>query len=360
MLTDDLTVARWRLRTQHLVEPHLGAAADVVGALLAVQAENPTQSGWAVAARTAAPDPADLARSLDDGTVVRTHVLRPTWHYVAADDVAWLIELTAPRVRRTTQQQLRTVHELDDRAVDALSTAVLAALDGSDLTRAGLAEVLAASGYELTGQALMILLADLELQALICSGRPAGDGTHTYARFADRIPSPRRLEPADALAELALRYFTGHGPATVHDLAYWATLPLGQVRAGLAEVGGRLDSFEHDGRTFWHAPADPPTSAGTPAGHLLQILDETYRGYQDSRWVLDAAGIVPRAREAAAGMAVVDAQLVAAMKRTVTADSVVFELQPYRPLVAGDLAALEAAANRYGQFLSRTGVLDVR
>ena len=98
-MTDDLTVARWRLRTQHLVEPHLGTAVGVVGALLAVQAENPAQSAWAVAARTAAPDPADLARSLDEGTVVRTHVLRPTWHYVAADDVAWLVDLTAPRVR---------------------------------------------------------------------------------------------------------------------------------------------------------------------------------------------------------------------------------------------------------------------
>ena len=163
----------------------------------------------------------------------------------------------------------------------------------------------------------MILLADLELQALVCSGRPSDDGTHTYARFADRVPSPRRLDRGEALAELALRYFTGHGPATERDLSYWATLPLGDVRAGLAQVSDRLESFEHDGRTFWHAPADRPTAAGTPTGHLLQILDETYRGYQDSRWVLDGAGIVPRARETAAGMALVDAQLVAAMKRTV-------------------------------------------
>ena len=108
----------------------------------------------------------------------------------------------------------------------------------------------------------MILLADLELQALVCSGRPAADGTHTYARFADRVPSPRRLDHDEALAELALRYFTGHGPATERDLAYWATLPLGDVRAGLAQVSDRLESFEHDGRTFWHAPADRPGARG--------------------------------------------------------------------------------------------------
>ncbi len=356
-MVGDLDVARWRLRTQHLVEPHLATAAEVVGGLLAVQAENPAQSAWAVAARTTRPDPADLGRSLDDGTVVRTHMLRPTWHYVAADDVAWLLELTAPRVRRTTQQQLRAAHAMDSAAIDRASAAVLDALDARHLTREALANAVAATGCEITRQALTILLADLELQALVCSGRPAADGTHTYARFTDRISSPRRLDVGDALAELALRYVSGHGPATERDLSYWATLPLGDVRAGLAQVSSQLESFDHDGRTYWHAPADPPTAAGTPAGHLLQILDEVYRGYQESRWVLDGAGIVPRARETVAGMALVDAQLAAAMKRTVTADQVVFELRPYRGLFAGDLVALQAAASRYGEFLGRSGLL---
>jgi Winged helix DNA-binding domain len=357
----DVDLARWRLRTQRLVQPHLPTAVDVVGSLLAVQAENPAQSAWAVAARTAAPDPADLAGQLDDGTVVRTHVLRPTWHYVTADDITWLIELTAPRVRRTIRPQLSSVHGMNDREVDNASNAVLEALESPNLSRPELAAALAEMGWTISGQTMMHLLADLELQALVCSGRPTDDGTHTYARFADRIPSPRRLDRDESLAELALRYFTGHGPATVQDLAYWATLALGDVRAGLAQVSDRLESFEHEGRTFWHAPAnDPPATAGTPAGHLLQILDELYRGYQESRWVLDAADIVPRARETAAGMALVDGQLVATMKRTVTGNRVIFDLHPYRRLVATDMAALEAAAARYGRFLGRTGLVNVR
>jgi hypothetical protein len=359
-MVPDLDIARWRLRSQHLVAPHLDSAAEVVPWLLAVQAENPTQSAWAVAARTTTPDADELARLLDAGQVIRTHVLRPTWHYVAADDVAWLIELTAPRVRKTTLLQLRTGHGLDEHATERLSTAVLDAVDSTHLTRAELAERLAGAGHEITSQGLMILLADLELQLLVCSGRPADDGSHTYARFVDRVPAPRRLERDEALTELALRYFTGHGPATERDLAYWATLPLGEVRAGLAQASDRLASFAHDGRTFWHAPGDPPGTAGNPAGHLLQILDETYRGYQDSRWVLDSEGIVPRARESAAGMALVDAQIVASMKRSVTPDRVTFELQLYRELPSGDVAALETTATRYGAFLGRTAALVVR
>ena len=165
------------------------------------------------------------------------------------------------------------------------------------------------------------------------------------------MPTPRRLSRAEALAELALRYFTGHGPATERDLAYWATLTLNDVRAGLEQVRDRLESFNHDGRTFWHAPADASAGPQQPAGHLLQILDEIYRGYQDSRWVLDAAGDVPRTRETATGMALVDAQIVAAMRRTVANDHVQFDLRPYRALLPPEVEALEQAARRYGDYL---------
>ena len=362
----DLDIARWRLRSQHLVSPHAVSAREVVGSLLAVQAENPSQAAWAVACRTQAPDQKDLAALLDSGAVLRTHVLRPTWHFVLAEDAGWLLDLTGPRVRRVTGQQLREVHGLDERAVERAVGAVTQALASrGHLTRAQLADVLrdqgvtgsgvtgsgvTGSGVTGSGQLLMILLAHAELQGLICSGAVV-DGEHTYALMDERVPAPRRLGRTEALAELALRYFTGHGPATERDLAYWATLTLTDVRAGLRQVRDQLDSFDHDGRTFWHAPGDAPGGSGKPAAHLLQVLDETYRGYQDSRWVLDAAGQVPRTRESAIGMALVDAQLLAAMRRTISNDSVRFDLRPYRALTTRQLEALERAATRYGEYL---------
>jgi Winged helix DNA-binding domain len=172
-----------------------------------------------------------------------------------------------------------------------------------------------------------------------------------------RVPAPRRLGRTEALAELALRYFTGHGKATERALAYWATLTLTDVRAGLLQVRDQLDSFQHDGRTFWHAPGDPPCGPMKPAGHLLQILDEMYRGYQDSRWLLDAAGDVPRSRETATGMALVDGQLLAAMRRTIASDQVRFDLRPYRELTPAETEALNQAAGRYGEYLRLEGRL---
>jgi hypothetical protein len=361
-MVQDLDIARWRLRSQHVVSPFAVSARAAIGSLLAVQAENFSQAAWAVASRTQNPDQAELATLLNDGAVIRTHVLRPTWHFVLAEDVGWLLDLTAPRVRRVTGQQLRSAHGLDEGSINQATAAVMQALASrGQLTRAQLADELRERAIPAGGQMLMILLAHAELNGLICSGAMV-DGEHTYALMGQRVPTPRRVGRTEALAELALRYFTGHGPATERDLAYWATLTLTDVRAGLQQVRDRLDSFQHHGRTFWHSPGDLPRAPQEPAGHLLQILDETYRGYQDSRWVIDAAGDVPRTRETATGMALVDAQLLASMRRTVTNHHVQFDLRPYRTMTSPQIEALDQAATRYGKYLrlkARLALLDV-
>ena len=344
-MSTDRDLARWRLHSQHLAAP-VAAAEQVVSSLLAVQAENPSQSAWAVATRTTAPRQADLAGALADGRVLRTHVLRPTWHYLHADDARWLLELTAPRVLPVIDQQLRPLGERMPRLTDAV-TQLLATTP--DRTRSDLASGLAKRGEELTGQQLMLLLAHLEMHLVVCSGAPR-DGEHTYALFDERVPAGRPFDRDEALAELALRYFTSHGPATERDLAYWATLTLTDVRRGIAGVGERLESFEHDGRTYWHAPGEVPAAA-EPSGHLLQVLDEMYRGYQDSRWLIDTEGVASRARETAIGMALVDAQLVAGMRRTVGPKVVTFALYPHRALGTHELDSIRDAAGRYADFL---------
>src|ERR1022692_2164889 len=166
-MVQDLDIARWRLRTQHLVAPYAVSAREAVGSLLAVQAENPGQADWAVASRTQNPDHADQAALLDDGAVVRTHVLRPTWHFVRAEDIGWLLDLTGPRIRRVTGQQLRDAHGLDERSIDQAVTAVTQSLASQgQLTRAQLAAELRERGIDGSGQMMMVLLAHAELDGL--------------------------------------------------------------------------------------------------------------------------------------------------------------------------------------------------
>lgn len=355
-------IAVWRLHSQHLAGWRPPDPAATVRSLLAVQAENPAQSAWAVATRTApseSGDPlreSDIGRALDAGEFLRTHVLRPTWHYVHADDIRWLVELTAPAVRRLFQQQQRTVG-LDDATAHRAVDVVVEALTEGHLTRPELGERLAARHLPAAGQALMLIVGLAEQEALVCSGVQRGQGPsakQTYALLDERAPNARRLGRDEALAELALRYLTSHGPATERDLAYWATLSLTDVRAGIAAASSQLDSFEYEGRTFWFAAADPALERSSPRAHLLQLLDEYYRGYQDSRAMLDAAGLLTPGREPAVGMLVVDGQVLGRMRRSVQPRQVRFDIEPLRPLTDDELAATEQAAARYGAFLGRT------
>ncbi len=355
----DRDIAAWRLESQWVTRPGPDAQA-VVGNLLAVQAENLRQSEWAVAARTRSPRADAVPALLADGTVIRTHVLRPTWHYALAEDIGWLLDLTAPRVRGIVAGTL-ALKGFDEAVITRVADIVTRTLtDRPDQTRQELRDAVAAAGMDIDGISIAQIFSVVELDQLICGGVPR-DGDHTYALFSERVPNPRRLDREEALAEIVVRYVKGHGPATTRDLGYWATLGLRDVSRGLAAAAGRLKSFQHNGRIYWHAAdSEPPSSAGVPRGHLLLALDELHNGFQESRYALDEAGLVPRAtRYPAVGMALVDTQFVAVHTRTVTSTSVRFDLIGWRDFGADDIAVLTEAADRVGAYLCLPATVTV-
>ncbi|MCQ0017425.1 winged helix DNA-binding domain-containing protein [Actinomadura madurae] len=347
----DVDVARWRLRGQHLVRPHAGSAGEVVGSLLAVQAENPGQAAWAVAARTRNPDQADLATLLDDGSVVRTHVLRPTWHYVQAEDVGWLLDLTGPRVRRLTGQQLRNAHGLDERSIDQAVVAVLEALASrGHLTRAQLAEELSERGVPGGGQMLMILLAHAELDGLICSGRVA-DGEHTYALMAERVrhrggsPGPRPWPNS----RCATTPGTARRPNGTWPTGRRSPSPTCAPVCTRCVIGWTRSSTT--GALSGTPPENLPANRRIPQAISCRSSTRPTAATRTPAGCWTPPGDVPRTREAATGMALVDAQLVASMRRTIGRDRVRFDLRPYRALTRPQIEALDQAARRYGEYL---------
>lgn len=352
---DDRAIARWRMHTLRLSGQTYPSPAAVVEGLLAVQSENHAQASWAVGTRTSGFTEAQFGRLFDDGVILRTHVLRPTWHYVSPDDIRWLVDLTAPRISRLMVQLQREL-ELNDAVLEASADVIADALSGGvHLTRDALGDRMRDAELPAEGQRLGVMMANAEMSGLVCSGAMEGK-QHTYALLDERASEARRLDRDEALAELVLRYFTGHGPATERDLAYWATMTLVDVRAGLADVADQLDHFEHDGRTYWFGQPPPDEGPSSPRAHLLQVLDEYHNGYQDSRYVLDVDGLVPRGRGATMGMALVDGQMVGELRRTIRPSEATFEIGLCRNLDDDELDALHAAAGRYGRFLG----LDTR
>lgn len=353
---EDRALAARRLHSLGLSRPRFPSPAAVVEGLLAVQAENLGQASWAVATRVDGQITAsDVARALDDGQILRTHVLRPTWHFVRPDDVRWLLELTAPRVRRVLVAQQQELGVTDRQLHDAADVIEQSLSGGVHLTRAELGDRLADAGLPSSGRQLGALLFHAEQTGIVCSGRANG-GEQTYALLDERAPGARRLDRDEALAELALRYVAGHGPATERDLAYWATLTLTDVRAGLASVRDDLASLEVADRTYWYAESSPPDARPEPRAHLLQVLDEYHNGYQHSRDLLDLDGLVPRGRQTTTGMVLVDGQMIGGMRRHVHDDHATFEVLAFRDLADDEVEALRDAAQRYGTFLQR----DVR
>jgi hypothetical protein len=354
-------IARWRVHAQRLAALRYESVPDVVRGLLGVQAENHGQAAWAIASRTASSDGSAAVmdksafdRQFDAGAILRTHVLRPTWHYVHPDDIRWLLVLTAPRIRRSFVQLQRFLEVGDDQLEKSRQVIVDSVAGGRHLTRRGLGERLAEAGLAVDGPRLALYADDAELAALVCSG-VTDNGTQTYALLDESAPDGRRLgrdlDRDEAIGELVYRYFSGHGPATERDLAYWATLTVTDVRRGLATVGDRLESFELDGRHFWFTEPRPPEGTLEPRGHLLLVLDELYRGYQDSRSHIDVEGLTPPGRETSIGMSLLDGQIVGGMRRTIQGRTVRFEILPFRALADEERRVLTAAGQRHARFL---------
>jgi hypothetical protein len=252
-----------------------------VAHLGAVQAQEYPLARWGVGQRASRLTDANVEAAFDAGEILRTHVLRPTWHFVVPADIRWMLALTGPRVLRVMAPYIRAV-ELDDRLMRRGQTVIARALEGTTpLTRPELATALARARISATGQRLALLVMRAELDGLICSGPRLGR-QFTYARMDDRAPRGSPRDRDEALADLTRRYFVSHGPATVQDFAWWSGLTVGDARIGLQATGRALESREIDGRTFWFAADRPPSSRGNRARsvHLLPIYDEGLIAYR--------------------------------------------------------------------------------
>ena len=340
-----------RLQRQGLIRPRHRTAEDVVAWFGAMQAQEYEPATWGIGLRMKG-DPAstDVERAVDDGRVVRTHVMRPTWHFVACADVRWLLQLTAPRVHQAMSSYRRKL-ELDARVLGRCCTLFERALDGqSFLLRAELAERLARAKMPMTGVRLAMAVMYAELEGVICSG-PRRGKKFTYANLADRAPKARLLGRDEALAELCTRYLQSHGPATVKDFSWWSGLTIADSRRGVDIVRARRR--EADGLAYWSLDDRPPGSARTRATLLLPIYDEYLVAYRDR-------GVVPHRQAQITKVpgwnvtfqhaVVINGQVVGTWRIPRVADSIAIEATLLRGVSARERGGVADAAKRYGRF----------
>ena len=291
MTTTARSLGPIRLRRQGLWAPTAPDATTVLGSLVAMQGQEFAYALWALAQRVRPgdrPSQADMLAAFDRGDILRTHVLRPTWHLVLPPDIRSLLRLTTPRLRKQMafyDRQLGLDRAELDRSQEVLAAQVA---DGRHRTRRELAEALNAAGVEASGQRLGHLMMHAEFDEVLISGAMAGK-QQTYAAFEERVPAEKRpvdpsIDTGAALAELAGRYAATRAPVTAKDFAAWASLTVTQARAGLEAAGCVREQL--DDWTLYRPPnggSDRTAAARSPRVDLLQGYDEMIMSYGESR-----------------------------------------------------------------------------
>ncbi len=345
-----------RLHNQQLVQTRYTTPAGLVSYLGAMQAQDFPMAKWAVGVRLPGSTDATVEAAIARADILHLHLLRPTWHFVAAQDVYWMLDLTARYViagESARERQLELTRE-----VFSLSHATIerALAGGQPRTRDELTTGLQQAGLRTDENRLSHLLMRAELEQIICSG-PTRGGKITYALLSERVPIPRRLSREAALAELARRYFTSRCPATQQDFSWWSGLPAGEVKLALELVKQDFSAEVINGVTYWLPPDMDRVSATRVNAILLPTYDELLISYTN-RSATFPSGIEQHMKEISNRgifwpILLVDGLVVGVWKRTLKRDSVIVEISPFRELAKAETHNLQQAAERYAGFVGK-------
>jgi hypothetical protein len=352
-----LNIAHQRLYNQHINHALLAKPGDVVAWLGAVQAQDYLGALWAVGLRTSKAVEADIERALADKSIVRTWPLRGTLHFVAAADVRWMLDLLTPRIIKSSAVRFQQFG-LDDR-VFARSRAVFerALAGGRQLPREAMYQRLEAARISAAGGRGLQILFRLAGEGLLCFGARQGK-QQTFTLLDEWVPTAKPLARDEALAELARRYFTSHGPATLQDFLWWSGLRAADARAALELAKPQLGHAVIGDQTYWLASSIADPTVASPKAYLLPPFDEYTVAYKDRSAVLDPMYVrrLHTGNGIFSPIIVLDGQVVGTWKRALKKDTLAIALSPFEKLNKAATRAVETAANRYGEFLGASVV----
>jgi len=334
-----------RLRNQRLSEPEFRKPVDVVRWFGAVQSQDFEAAKWALALRMRNATNAAIEEAFNRGTILRTHVMRPTWHFVARDDIRWLLELTAPGVNVRCGSGYR-MFELDD-AVFKRSRKVFerALRGGKHLSRSELRGKLNESGVAANDTVRMgHILIRAELDRVVCSGPRVGKQL-TYALFDERVPPAKAIDRDEAIAKLTRLYFRSHGPATLQDFVWWSGFSTADAKRGLELTGRSLEKMTIGEKVYWSIRSNEAPGHSSHTAHLLPVYDEYFVAYKDRESVFELLG--GQSTWDSLGPAIIVNGVAAGTwnKKSV-------EVKFSRTLKKTERAAIAQATTRYAEFLA--------
>ena len=347
-------IIRLRLFNQQLTEKKYTKPQELVSWMGAIQAQDYGMAKWAIGLRLPGSDDAIIEKAFNEGKILRTHVLRPTWHFVTPRDIRWMLDLTAPRILSSLAHNDRHL-SLDKRDLKKTNDVLTKALEGKQLTREEVRAVLEKAKVDTSGLRFMHLLEHAELDRIICSGAKTGN-QFRYALFDERASS-KTMGREEALAELTKRFFTSRGPATIYDFAWWSGLSVTDAKKGIAMVKKKFKKENIDGKEyFFRIPASFKNEM-VPTALLLPNYDEYVISYKDRTEAIDKkylAVIVKERNAVFTNSILINGKIEGIWQRAIKNNSVTLTTRLFSTLNKRKLKSVAKGANQYSRFIGKS------
>lgn len=349
-----ISIVSQRLCAQHLSEPILHTPEDIVVYMGAMQAQEFAMAKWALGLRLPVSfTEKEIDHAFNTGTILRTHLLRPTWHFVSPQDIRWLLKLTAPRVHQANAYMYRQ-SELDAKLFTKANAIIEKLLSGNKhLTREEIQSQLDQKGIVADGFRSSYIMMNAELEGIICSG-PRKGNQFTYMLLEERVPQQKTLTKDEALNALIMRYFKSRGLASAKDFSYWSGLTMTDTNKGIKDAAGLLQKEVVDGETYYYTSLHPETKP--PCTFLMPDYDEYGASYKNRDALRNPyfTGSITYNR-----MLIVDGTIAGTWKRTLKNDTVLVECKLNVQLNSKQQKQVQNAAERYADFLEKKLSIDV-
>lgn len=273
-------ISEIRLQNQQITKHNFKSVQELVHWMGAMQAQDYSMAKWAIGTRLPNATEQIIEEAFRKGEIIRTHLLRPTWHIVSSTDIRWMLRLTAPHVKSLLRSRHREL-ELDESTINKSKSIIENLLvGGNHLTREEICAQLQNAQISTEGQRAAHLMMICELDGIICSGTPKGKN-QTYALLEERAPKPTLLNREESLVKLAGKYFTSHGPATIQDFIWWSGLPVKDAKKALESIKPELISIETNQQTYWLSDSSFDVKTSPKSKYLLPAFDEFIISYRD-------------------------------------------------------------------------------
>ncbi|MEO6356820.1 MAG: winged helix DNA-binding domain-containing protein [Ferruginibacter sp.] len=351
-------IAGSRLINQQITSSASTTIKEMVAWMGAIQAQDYTMAKWAIGLRCNATTNSDVEAAINKGDIIRTHVLRPTWHFVAAADIYWMLKLTAPQIKKIMNTRFKQL-EFTDALIVRSNGIIKKAVAEKHCTRATLVAALNKANIQTDENRASHLLMYAELDGIIGSGE-IQNHQPTYALLTERVKPVKRISREAALEKLAKRYFASHGPATLADFVWWSGLPVKDAMNALEMIRPTLFSETIDNQTYWFYEEHSAVSRSKPGIYLLPAFDELLIGYKTREIsIVERHHVHAFTKNGIFNPVIVkNAKVIGVWKRRFNKDRVIIEPAYFDTPDTATVKALEKEAKKLGGFLEKKAVIS--